>query len=132
MPTLKGTALMPHGDRDGFTPIADELAKDPLRVRAAIVIFNCKRGTTDFAADETALTIELLRAELLLAQDLGDAERLLRRALEFRSGQTTLDLELEDEIKRAFDAMREPDSPVDPDEGQADDGKGKGSAGPKS
>jgi len=123
MPTLKGTALMPKGDRDGFTPIADDLAKDPLRLRAAIVVFNCKRGTTEYAADATALTVELLRAELLLPQDLNDAERLLRRALEFRSGQTTLDLELEDEIKRAFDAMREPDSPVDPDEpGTTEDG----------
>lgn len=116
MPNLKGTALMPKGDGDGFTPIADALEKEPRRLRAAIIIFDAKRGTTDYDVDETALTVRIRRGELLLPQDLGEAERLLRRALEFRSGQTTLELELEDEIRQAFEGMKDPGSPDDPDE----------------
>jgi hypothetical protein len=41
---------------------------------------------------------------------------MLRRSVEYDSGQTTLEFDLEDEIRKAFDAMRDPDSPVDPDE----------------
>ena len=40
---------------------------------------------------------------------------MIRRALEFRSGQTTLELELEDEIRQAFESMTDPGSAADPD-----------------
>lgn len=129
MPTLKGTALMPKGDKDGFTPIADDLEKDPLKLRAALIIFNARRGTTEYATTDTALTIEIVRGELLLPQDLDQAEVMLRRALEFRSGQTTLEFDLEDEVRRAFEAMKEPDSPADPENPEDPgnpEGKGRG------
>jgi hypothetical protein len=116
MPEVKGTALLPRGEANGLTAIADELHKQPRKLRAALVVLDCKRGTTDFDLDDDVLTVRIRRVELLLPQDLNAAETMIRRALEFRSGQTTLDLDLEEEIKRAFDEMREPDSPVDPDE----------------
>jgi hypothetical protein len=53
---------------------------------------------------------------MVLSQDLGAVEQMIRRALEFRSGQPTLELELEDEIRAAFEAMKDPDSTEDPDE----------------
>ena len=64
---------------------------------------------------------------MLLPEDLGPAEKLIRRALEARSGQTTLPLELEDEIQKAFEEMKDPASPDDPE-----DGDGKRKRGPKS
>ena len=123
MPDVKGQALLPKGEANGLAAIADELTKSPRQLRAALIVFDCKRGTEDYDLDDKVVTVRVKRVELLLPQDLDHAEKMIRRALEFRSGQTTLELELEDEIRKAFDAMREPDSPVDPDD--PDDQKGK-------
>jgi hypothetical protein len=122
MPDIKGTALLPKGEANGFVAIAKELHDEPLKLRAALVVFNAKRGTDDYDSDDTVITVRVLRVARLLPQDLAHAEAMLRRSVEYDSGQTTLELDLEDEIRRAFDSMKEPDSPVDPDE----PGKGKG------
>lgn len=126
MPDIKGTALLPKGEANGFVTIADDLEKDPLRLRAALIVFNAKRGTQDYDAADTIVTVRILRVARLLPQDLPHAEAMLRRSVEFDSGQTTLELELEDEIRRAFEAMQDPASPDDPDEGgQPPKGRGK-------
>ena len=118
MPDIKSNALLPKGEANGFVAIADELRKDPLRLRAALVIFNAKRGTDDYDVQDTVVTVRVLRVARLLPQDLAQAETMLRRSVEYDSGQTTLPLELEDDIRQAFDSMLEPDSPEDPDEGK--------------
>ena len=58
-------------------------------------------------------TIRLRRAEVVLVEDLG-GPTLIRRALEFRTGQSVLPLELEDEIAQTFAEMEAPDSADDP------------------
>jgi hypothetical protein len=127
MPDVKNLMILPKGEANGLAPIADELIKDPKRLRAALIVFDARRGTEDYDVSDTIVTVRVRRVEVLLPQDLTAAEQMIRRALEFRSGQTTLELELEDEIRQAFDAMAEPDSAVDPDEdeGEAGDRKGK-------
>ena len=128
MADVKGTALLPKGDKNGLSAIADELLKEPLRLRAALVVFDCKRGTEDYDLSDTVVTVRVRRVEMVLAQDLGAVEQMIRRALEFRSGQPTLELELEDEIRQAFEAMKDPESAEDPDEpgkGGKDGGQGK-------
>ncbi len=116
MPDVKGTALLPKGEANGLAAIADLLLKDPLRVRAALVVFDCKRGTQDYDLDDTVVTVRIRRVEMVLAQDLDAVEQMIRRALEFRSGQTTLELELEDELRQVFKSMQDPESPEDPEE----------------
>jgi hypothetical protein len=116
MPDIKPTALLPKGEANGFVTIAKELRDEPLKVRAAIVVFNAKRGTEDYDQADTVITIRVLRVARLLPQDLPHAEAMLRRAVEFDSGETTLPLDLEDEIRTAFEAMKDPASTVDPDE----------------
>ena len=65
--------------------------------------------------------------DLLLPTDLKTAELMLRRAQGARTtGDEQLEFEFEREIEEAFEAMREPDSPVDPEEGDGGDGEGKG------
>jgi hypothetical protein len=126
MPDVKGTALLPKGEANGLSAVADLLQKEPRRLRAALVVLDCKRGTEDYDLDDTVVTVRIRRIELLLPQDIDAAEQMIRRALEFRSGQTTLDLELEDEIRQAFEQMKEPDSTADPDEDEpGDDGQGR-------
>jgi hypothetical protein len=123
MPDVKGTALLPKGEANGFAANADELLKDPRRKRAALIIFDLKRGTEDYDQADTVVTVRIKRAELLLPADLKDAELMLRRAQGARTtGDEQLEFKFEREIEEAFEAMREPDSPDDPDEG---DGKGK-------
>lgn len=125
MADLKGTALLPTGDKNGLTPVADQLVKEPLKVRAALVLLNLKRGTEDYDIQDTQATVRVLRIELLLPQDLAQAEVMIRRALEFRNDQPTLPYELEDEIREAFEAMKDPESVEDPDEPSPPDDKPK-------
>jgi hypothetical protein len=121
MPDIKPTALLPKGEANGFVTIAKELRDDPLKVRAAIVVFNAKRGTEDYDQADTVITIRVLRVARLLPQDLPHAEAMLRRAVEYDSGETTLPLDLEDEIRAAFEAMKDPASTADPDEPEPDE-----------
>jgi len=116
MPDVKRNALLPKGEENGLAGIARELIDDPKRYRAVIAIVDCKRVTVDQDTHDELATIRIRRAEVVLPADLGQAEKLIRRALEFRTGQATLPLELEDELEQAFRDMSEPDSPVDPDE----------------
>jgi hypothetical protein len=54
---------------------------------------------------------------------MGEAEKLIRRALEFRTGQAVLPLELEEELEATFRDMDDPGSPADPEPpGEAEEG----------
>jgi hypothetical protein len=131
VPDVKPTALLPKGEANGFAANADELLKDPRRKRAALIIFDLKRGTEDYDQADTIVTVRIRRAELLLPADLKNAELMLRRAQGARTtGDVQLEFEFEREIEEAFEAMREPDNPEDPDEPE-DPGEPKGKAGGK-
>jgi hypothetical protein len=130
MPNVKTNAVLPKGEENGLADIAgalvaEGLGRSPVKLRAVIAIVAPRRVSVDTKTGDELATVEIRRVEVLLPVDLGAAEKLLRRALESRSGQTTLELELEDEIRQAFDQMLNPDSPEDPEEGGDDQG-GKG------
>jgi hypothetical protein len=125
MPDVKGTALLPKGEANAFVAFADELLKDPRRKRAALIIFDCKRGTEDYDQGDTVITVRIRRAEMLLTSDLPAAEKLIRRAAEARSDQPVLPLDVEDEITQVFKEMTNPTSPDDPDDPDPGDGKRK-------
>jgi hypothetical protein len=120
MPTVKTNAVLPKGDENGLYAIAAELIADQKRYRAVIAIVDCRRVTIDSDTGEEAATIRVRRCEVVLPQDLGQAERLIRRTLEHRLGKTTLPLDLEDEIEEAFRdleaAAEQPELPGDDDE----------------
>jgi hypothetical protein len=132
MPDVRGTALMPKGEANGFAAIAADLLREPRRLRAALVIFDCRRGTEDYDLADTVVTLRIRRAEVLLPDDLGEVEKLVRRALEARTGQQVLPLDLEDEITELFRQMTDPDSAEDPaDEPPPGDGDEPPEDGPK-
>jgi hypothetical protein len=114
MPDVRGTALLPKGEANGLAAIAAELLREPRRLRAALVIYDCRRGTEDYDTADTVITVRIRRAEPLLPDDLGEVEKLVRRALEARTGQQVLPLELEDEIAQLFREMNDPDSAEEP------------------
>jgi hypothetical protein len=132
MPDVKNTAVLPKGEGNGLSDIAGALVAEalnaaPLRLRAVIAIVAPRRVTVDAKTGDEIATVEFRRVEVLLPGDLDAAEKLLRRALEARSGQTTLDLDLEDEITKMFADMANPDSPDDPADVPAEgDGEGDG------
>jgi hypothetical protein len=131
MPNVKTNAILPKGEENGLADIAGILVAEganraPKRLRAVLGIIDTKRVGIESDTGEEVATVRFRRVEVLLSGDLPAAEKLLRRSLEARSGQTTLELELEDEIRQAFEAMQEPDSPDDPDDKGDKGGKGKG------
>jgi hypothetical protein len=122
MPTVKTNAVLPKGDENGLYTIAAELIADPKKYRAIIAIVDCRRVTIDQDNGEESATIRIRRAEVVLPDDLGAAERLIRRALENRTGQTTLPLDLEEEIEATFREMQ-PEPPLDdPDDPEPEGG----------
>lgn len=123
MPDVKRNALLPKGEENGLAAIARELVNEGTgraakRFRAVIAIVDCKRVNVDSDTGDEVATVRVRRAEVVLGADLPEAEKLIRRALEFRTGQATLPLELEDELEQAFKEMQiDPDNPgADPDE----------------
>lgn len=122
MPDVKGTALMPKGEPNGLAAIADELLKDPLRKRAALIIFDLKRGNEDYDQHDVIATVRIRRIEPLLSADLDTAELMIRRAAEARiTGGEQLTLEFEQAIEEAFKGL----DPSKPDPGEADPGPGE-------
>jgi hypothetical protein len=117
MPDVKANAILPKGEANGLAAIADELLKDPTRKRAALIIFDLRRGTEDYDVSDIVATVRIRRVEPLLPDDLPNAELMIRRAAQARTiGGEQLAFEFEQEIEAAFEAMRDPTSPADPDE----------------
>lgn len=109
---------LPRGDANGMGPIIQELVEQPHRFHVLLAIVDCKKVTTDHDSGEVIPTARIRRVEVVLEGDLKTAEKLLRRALESRSGRTMLPMDLEDEISMAF-------GKVDPRTGEmyGEDGK---------
>jgi hypothetical protein len=87
---------------------------------------DAKRGNVDYDTNAEEITVRFRRVEVVLRGDLDAAQQLIRRALEFRTDQPTLPLELEDELEATFKEMElDPENPgADPDEPEAKGGKG--------
>jgi hypothetical protein len=123
---VKTNALMPSGDNNGLALIAAELAAEgrgdkPPRLRAVIALIDCRRVTVDADTHEEVATVRFRRVEVVLPGDMPAAEKLIRRALEARTDQPTLPLELEDELEATFREMTAVD-PEDPDAPPTDPG----------
>jgi len=102
---------LPKGDADGTGAIIRDLIDQPHRYHVLLSVVDCSKVTTDHDTGEHVPTIRVRRVEVVAREDLPVAEKLIRRALELRSGTTVLPLEIEDEITAAF-------SGVDPETGE--------------
>lgn len=120
--SVKLTAKAPEGDANGLTDpdVIREIFDDPTKLRIGIVIFNAPKFDGDSEAGTQTRKVQIRRLEVVLDDTKGDAsalERLLVRAYERRGGQTTLDAELEDDVRAAFDGIHL----IDDDENADDD-----------
>jgi hypothetical protein len=100
---VKLASGLPSGDANGLGALVNALAEDPRGLRVVLAIVDCKKIETNTDTGEVVPVARVRRIEALLPEDKPLAERLLRRALEARTGRTVLPITLEDEVAAAFD-----------------------------
>lgn len=100
--SAKISGNLPKGDANGIGPIVQELVDQPHRFHVLLAIVDCSKISTNNDTGEVVPTARVRRVEVVLPPDLKTAEKLMRRALESRSGRSVLPMELEDEITMAF------------------------------
>lgn len=100
----KLSSALPSGDSNGLSSIARQLIDNPRDLHVVIAIVDCKQTKTDHDTDEREPTARIRRVEVVAQSDREHAQQIMRRALEERTGQTVLPLDLEDELRAlAFD-----------------------------
>jgi len=101
---------LPAGDANGLAAIISDLIRDPHKMHVLIAIADCRKVTTDNDTGDIIPTVRIRRIEAVHHDDLPAAEKLMRRALEHRSGKTVLPLDLEDDVRAVFGQI-EADTP---------------------
>lgn len=108
----KIASSLPGGDANGLTSIARQLIDSPHDIHVVVALVDCKRITTDNDSGEVVPTARIRRIEALVdPEDMALSQKMLRRALERRTGKTVLPFDLEEDLRAAFGR-------VDPDTGE--------------
>lgn len=95
---------LPAGDGNGLEAIITEMIDNPKKLHVAIVILDTKKITINPDTNEEIPTARIRRIEVLMTdEDRKVCERLMRRALDQRTGREALPYQLEEEIAGAFD-----------------------------
>lgn len=105
MSEVKLSAALPKGDSDGLGPMVSDAIGEPETVHTLLILVDTKKIVTDVDTDESIPVLRIRRAEVIRGGDIKDAKRLIRRAIEKRTGQATLDLEVETELEAMFRSM---------------------------
>ena len=98
----KLASALPGGDANGLTAIARQLIDNPHDVHVVVGLVDCKRITTDNDSGEIMPTARLRRIEVIGGDDRDLAAKMMRRALEVRTGKTVLPFDLEEDLRAAF------------------------------
>ena len=98
----KLTASLPKGDGNGLDALARQLIDTPHDVHVVIALVDCKKITTDNDDGTVEPTARIRRIEAISEEDREVAARMLRRALERRTGKTVLPFDLEEDMRAAF------------------------------
>lgn len=105
MSDAKFKGALPKGDANGIGPIVAALIDKPHTYHVVLAILDCARTTTDNDTGEVIPTARIRRIEVVMPADLRTARRLMDRALEQRTGRTMLPLDLEDDLRAAFEGI---------------------------
>lgn len=98
----KITSQLPKGDGNGLDAIARDLIDNPLDVHVVVALVDCKKTTTDNDTGDIEATARIRRIEPITEDDKDLAAKMLRRALERRTGKTVLPFDLEEDLRAAF------------------------------
>lgn len=107
----KLASSLPGGDANGLTAIARGLIDNPHEIHVVVALVDCKRTTTDNDTGEIVPTARIRRVEVIGGADKDLAAKMMRRALESRTGKTVLPFDLEEDLRAAFGG-------IDPDTGE--------------
>lgn len=103
--SAKFSAALPNGEANGLNRIVSELVNQPHKVHAVIALIDCKKLSIDNDSGDTVPTARIRRIEVITGADKIELRRLLDRAYEDRSGQTVLPLDLEKDLRAAFEGL---------------------------
>jgi hypothetical protein len=104
MPEISLSSRLPGGDANGLGSIAGPMVSNPHNVHVLVVLVDCAKTVTDCDTGDTIPVARIRRVEAIKGQDdIATCERLVRRAIEQRTGQTVLPMDLEDELNAAFE-----------------------------
>lgn len=93
---------LPRGDGNGLDAIAHLLIDEPHRIHVLVALVDCTKLTTDTDSGEVEPTARIRRIEAIGGEDKDLAAKMLRRALERRTGKTVLPFDLEEDLRAAF------------------------------
>jgi hypothetical protein len=111
----KIASTLPQGDGNGLTALARALIDSPHDIHVVVALVDCKKTTTDNDSGEIEPTARIRRIEAITEEDRELAAKMLRRALERRTGKTVLPFDLEEDMRAAFGR-------IDPQTGEILDG----------
>jgi hypothetical protein len=124
---------LPSGDGNGLSAIVGELTGDPKRLHVVIALLDVPKVTTNTDSGEvvpsfppfSSRTVRIRRVEVLTRpDDMKVAERLMRRALDERTGREALPYDLESEIAAAFEGAEQDEPEPQGDEDVEGGGEG--------
>ncbi|MDR3068633.1 MAG: hypothetical protein LBU50_03935 [Cellulomonas sp.] len=84
---------------NGLARLAPQMLRSPKSRHLMLAVVDCSKITEDVTSGEHEPTARVLRIEKVHPDDMAEAERLVRRALEHRSGDTVLPIDLERDIE---------------------------------
>jgi len=93
---------LPRGDGNGLDAVAHALIDEPHAIHVIVALVDCKKTPTDNDSGEVEPTARIRRIEVIDRQDKDLAAKMLRRALERRTGKTVLPFDLEEDLRAAF------------------------------
>jgi hypothetical protein len=111
----KIASTLPQGDGNGLTALARALIDSPHDIHVVVALVDRKKTTTDNDSGEIEPTARIRRIEAITEEDRELAAKMLRRALERRTGKTVLPFDLEEDMRAAFGR-------IDPQTGEILDG----------
>lgn len=106
----KLASSLPSGEANGLASLARKLIDNPAEVHVVIALVDCKSVTTDVDSGDITPTARIRRIEPITG-DRDLVAKVMRRAMEERTGKTVLPFSLEEDLRTAFGA-------IDPETGE--------------
>lgn len=95
-------ANLPKGEGNGLDAIETDLIDNPHNIHVVVALVDCKKTTTNNDDGTVEATARIRRIEAITEADRDLAAKMLRRALEKRTGKTVLPFDLEEDMRAAF------------------------------
>lgn len=98
MPDVTMSGKLPNDDRNGLPSILTDLLDNPNQVRPVLALIDVVSVKTTPSTGERIPTLRVRSIEPIVGADAEEIDRMLRRAVERRTGKVELPLEMEREI----------------------------------